>query len=120
MNYKNYTTVSGNKADGTALATKPISSSNVRDVFGREFCWACAFNREATASTTVTLRYKKNSSVSDSNALRIDSVTLLAGESAVWNHEDYGFDMGSNGYVEIIASGSQSVDFFVRTRDKGK
>lgn len=120
MIYKNYTTVSENKADGTAIATRAIASSNARDVFGREFYWACAYNREATASTTITLRYKKNSSVSDSDALRIDSVTLLAGESAVWTHEDYGFDMGSNGYVEMLASGSQSVDMFLRTRDKGK
>ena len=117
--YKRYDTTLGNKADGTALKSSRLSSSgNQRNVSAREFYWASAFNRESSASTTVTLRYKSSSSVTDANAIRMDEVALLPGESAIWTYEDYGFDMSKAGYVEIIASGSQSVDFAIRTRDR--
>ena len=120
MFYRNYRTSFGNKADGTALASRPLSGGKgLRGIIAREFYWASAFNRESTASTTVTLRYKSSSSVSDANAIRVDEVVLAAGESAIWTYEDYGFDMDASGYVEIIASGSQSVDFILRTRDRG-
>ena len=119
MRYKGLKTVLGNKADGSALATTALSSEpSYRDVSTREFYWASAFNREAATSTTVTLRYKSSSSISDSAAIRIDEVALLPGESAIWTYEDYGFDMDRSGYIEILASGSQSVDFAIRTRDR--
>ena len=117
--YKRFETTLGTKTDGTALKSTPLSKSlSQRQVAAREFFWASAYNREASASTTVTVRYKSSSTVSDSAAIRIDSVLLNAGESAVWTHEDYGFDMASTGYVELVASGSQDVDLAIRTRDR--
>jgi hypothetical protein len=117
--YKRYETTLGTKTDGTALASTPLSGSkSQRLVAAREFYWASAYNRESTASTTVTLRYKSSSTVSDAAAIRIDSVVLLAGESAVWTYEDYGFDMAKTGYVELVASGTQDVDLAIRTRDR--
>ena len=117
--YKRYDTTFGTKTDGSALASVPLSNSkNSRLVSAREFYWASAYNRESAASTTVTLRYKSSSTVSDADAIRIDSVQLLAGESAVWTYEDYGFDLAVAGYVELVASGSQDVDYAIRTRDR--
>ena len=117
--YKRYETTLGNKSDGSALKSTPLSKSKTqRLVAAREFYWASAFNRESSASSTITLRYKSSSSVTDANAIRIDETTLSPGESAIWTYEDYGFDMASDGYVEIIAGGSQSVDLAIRTRDR--
>ena len=83
--YKRYETTLGNKSDGSALKSTPLSKSKTqRLVAAREFYWASAFNRESSASSTITLRYKSSSSVTDLIWHQTDMLKSLLAEAKAW------------------------------------
>mgnify|MGYP003627083301 CR=1 FL=1 len=121
-NYKTFKSIvrpntagaSGNSSS-TSLSTGPSIQRSSRL---RQFYQAVAHNR-VTSNNSYVLSLTLTSG---SSTYYLDRVTLLPGETHVWNEQDYGMDLSSKESVNLswfIASAhsNDELHLFIRTRD---
>lgn len=100
---------------GSTMASE--SASTLRGVRRRRFTGGVAYNR-VSPSTTITIVVE----VTDgTTSYQLDRVTILPGESHVWNEKEFGVDLANDQYISVTATKSFGVNdkvyLFLRFQD---